>query len=102
VRPIPVLLKLEGRDEPVEVFVDQRDLARAEADESGNVERPLTRNRFLAWSAAKRAGVVSCTWEKFNGHECIDATVSTSYKEETDADQVDELDPGQVDQNAGA
>ena len=101
-RPIPVLLDLDGRAEQLRVLVDQRDLAAAEAEDLGpDCGRPLTRTRYLAWRAAKRAGVVSTPWPKFNEVECVQAEVAPDYQPDRPEDRVDDLDPGRPDQNAG-
>ncbi len=92
---------MEGLDEPLLVTVDQRDYAALETRTEIGEEQYTTRQRFLAWSAGKRQGKISVTWQVFNEKLCIQAITREAEKPETaralDSEQEDEqgLDPGQ-------
>lgn len=101
---IPVDLQIEGRPDLVRVVVDQRDFARAEAEDLyDDTPRKHTRTRFLAWSAAKRAEVTTKSWAEFNASDLISAEVAPEhYEQEAGDPPADGLDPGRTDQNANA
>lgn len=101
VQRVPMLLWLEGQQEVQRVIVDQRDFAAAEgAGYPDGDERRVVRIRYLAWSAARRAGVTKTTWSRFNDSECMHAEVDPGYDDEDDGEG-DSLDPGRPDQPAG-
>ena len=66
---------LEGRDEPLVVDADGRDIRRWERDEGKSLfvdGASAGMLAFIAWSAARRAGVYDGSWELFDS-ECVDA-----------------------------
>lgn len=91
--PISVLMD-DGR--ALSVVADQRDYARAEAQELPERAR-LTWVRFIAWSALTRTKQYGGSWEDFNTTDCVDA--SDVPEESDDADV--EPGPGRTDQSAG-
>lgn len=74
----------------VDVEIDGRDFAAAEADPSGDLGRPATRNRFLAWNSAVRSGIYAGPFDQWNRVDCVDVTIT----EETGDEQG--LDPGRT------
>lgn len=64
---------LDGRDEPITVYVDQRDFAAWEVRPEAENDRAwvFTRSRFVTWHAAKRAGQYTGTWEAFNEKDAL-------------------------------
>jgi hypothetical protein len=99
---IPVLVDLDGGAQGVRVDVDQRDFAAAEGAGLGpDCGKWVTRTRYLAWSAGRRAGHWSMPWKQFNDQLCLNAETAPDYEPE-EADQADEgLDPGRSDQTDG-
>lgn len=93
-------IELDGRDGLIRVVADQRDIAAAEA---ADAYADMTRARFLGWSAAKRAGLYTGTWEKFNTHEAVEVVSGeiTDRDAAAAAEAGDGLDPGQAGQSAG-
>lgn len=91
--PIHVLMD-DGRE--LSVVADQRDYARAEAQELPERSR-LTWVRFIAWSALVRTKQYGGAWEEFNSSDCVEA----SDVPEESADAEDRPDPGRTDQSAG-
>jgi hypothetical protein len=97
---VPIDLVLHDGTEH-QVIVDQRDFAAAEAkDLFAHSPQVTTRTRFMAWNAAKRAGLTKVTWEKWNATECESAEVSADHQEEPAG--ADELDPGRKGQSGDA
>lgn len=93
---IPVTVELDdGRS--LTVNCDQRDLAKAEAQEVGSDTRHSW-VRFLAWSALTRTKQYSGTWQQFNETDCVEA--SDVQEEPAGADEG--LDPGLQDPPAGS
>jgi hypothetical protein len=85
---IPVNVELDdGRE--LRIAVDQRDFAKAEAQEIGQGSRH-TWVRFLAWSALSRNKLYGGSWEQFNEVDCVEAT--DALEEPAGADE--SLDPG--------
>jgi hypothetical protein len=78
------------------VTVDQRDLARAEAQGVDNTTRH-TYIRFVVWSALSRTGQYAGPWEIFNETDCVEAT---DEEPEEPAGDEDGLDPGRKDRSA--
>lgn len=99
---IPVDVILDGDSTPHRVVVDQRDFAKAEAMGlfSDSPQR-VTRTRYLAWSAAHRAGVTKLPWPKFNDEQLVHAEVAPEYEAPADDSAEPDLDPGRSDQTAG-
>lgn len=92
---IPMTAELaDGRT--LKATVDQRDLAKAEAQEIDPGAKH-TWVRFLAWSALSRMKQYTGTWGQFNEDDCIEA--SDMPEESTDTER---LDPGQPGASAGA
>ncbi len=83
------LMEIEFEDGTrARVTVDQRDhVAAEEADFFPSSLNQVTRHRYLAWSAAKRAGETDLTWPKFN-KQVVSADVVTDGGDE-------QLDPTQ-------
>ncbi len=90
---------LDGREEALTVKSDQRDFAAWEAQPEAENERAWvhTRFRFLAWSAARRAGLIdkSIDWPKFNEELCIQVT-SRDMDEPEDPEGEQEPDPSRA------
>ena len=91
---IPIKAEMEdGR--VLKGFIDQRDLARYEAE--GLPDGKHTHVRFLAWAVLSRTKQYTGTWQQFNETDCVEAI--DGAEESTDAD--DGLDPGQKAPSAG-
>lgn len=88
---VEVILTPQGSD-PIMVQVDQRDLAAWEGCDVNIPDRPqlYTATRWMAWNAARRAGQIEkeLSWEKFNEHRCLKASVVSqpSAEDEEDGD----------------
>jgi len=92
----PLIVWLEGRDEPVRATSDQRDLARMEAADLP--EGAHTRARFVAWSVLARSGQYPGTWQQFNDRDCIE--VESLIPVDDGAGDEQGLDPGQTSTSA--
>lgn len=79
---------------------DQRDYAALEAQE---LPGAITGLRFLAWSAAHRAGAYAGTFETFNTVDCVEVEDVTDYGPDPDGEGEGEqrLDPGRPAPPAG-
>jgi len=74
---------------------DQRDMAAWEAHPDNDGMRQLTVVRFLAWSAARRAGQYKGPWKAFNEQDCVQAIdPEVSESDESDGEGEEGLDPG--------
>lgn len=93
---IPVTVALDD-DRTLTVTCDQRDFAKAEAQEIDS-DTKHTWVRFLAWSALTRTKQYSGTWQEFNEVDCVEA--SDVQEEPAGADEG--LDPGLQDPPAGS
>lgn len=94
---IPIAAELDdGR--VLHATADQRDLAKAEAQELGPGRR-ITWVRFVAWSALSRTRQYGGTWEQFNETDCVEA-IDGDQEEPTGADEG--LDPGRSAASAGS
>lgn len=73
-----------------EVFADQRDWARWEVQPaySPEVDRIMSRIRFMAYSASIRAGLTDLSWPKFDA-ACVEAAAPPD-----DGETVDPTRPG--------
>jgi hypothetical protein len=93
---IPITAEMEdGR--VLRAVVDQRDLARVEAQEIGSDQR-VTWVRFLAFAALSRGKQYSGTWESFNETDCVEAIDGAEGPAGTD----EGLDPGHAAPVAGS
>lgn len=60
-------------------YVDQRDRAAYEISPLYGADpepSEITRSRYFAWSALKRAGAISMDWPKFNLEQCAGTVVT--------------------------
>lgn len=80
------------------VLVDQRDLARAEAQGINNTTKH-SYMRFLVWAALSRTKQYPGPWETFNETDCVEATDAVEAEEPAGDD--DGLDPGRKARSAG-
>lgn len=99
---IPVDVVLDGDPTVHRVIVDQRDFAKAEAHGLfADTKQQVTRTRYMAWSAATRAGLTKLPWPKFNDDLLVNAEVAPEYEVPADDSAEVDLDPGRPDQTAG-
>lgn len=80
----------------LQVVVDQRDLARAEARGIDNTTRH-SYVRFLVWAALTRTKQYVGPWEMFNETDCVEASDAGA---EVPAGDEGSLDPGRKAQSA--
>ena len=80
------VLHIEGHDAPVAVTADQRDYAAAEAHFGAGLSQNNAVNftRYIAWSAAKRRGVVAHAFNKFNAELLIEVEDVTASESDED------------------
>ncbi len=85
---------LDGRDDPITVYVDQRDFAAWEIRPEAENERAwvFTRSRFVVWHAAKRAGQYSGTWPEFNERDAIQVKDHPKADAETESEAQDDAE----------
>ncbi len=93
-----VPFRVELDDGPtLEVVVDQRDFARAEAQDITAAQK-VTWVRFLAFCALARTGQYKRDWTRFNEVDCVEAAEIPAV-----AAAVDDVDdPGRPDRGAGS
>ncbi len=79
------------------VVVDQRDLARAEAQ---GIDKSTRHSyvRFLVWAALTRTKQYTGPWEQFNETDCVEAI---DEQAEVPAGDDEGLDPGRKARSAG-
>jgi hypothetical protein len=70
---------------------DQRDMAVMEALELPD-RALMLKLRALAWSALRRSGQYTGTWEQFNEKDCVEAVDPSADEDEPEGEQG--LDPG--------
>lgn len=71
---------------------DQRDLAAVEA---ADVTGPISRLRYTAWSALRRAGGTRLDWPEFNA-VCVEVVGIDGGDEDEGEGEQDGLDPGRT------
>lgn len=87
----PFTVEMDNGEE-FTVQVDQRDWAALEAQDIPESAAHM-RTRYLAYSAARRAGRVSIDWVRFNERDCVEAAVQET---EDDSEGEQGLDPGNL------
>ncbi len=94
---------LDGRDQPILVEVDQRDYAAWEAHPLADLAPPVTKIRYLAFSAGRRSGAIGkgVSWDEFNTMMCVQALVPDSDLPDEDADGGAEDEEGEQGLNPG-
>lgn len=88
-----ITVHLEGRDEPLEVTTDNRDLVRWDLTRAkhkwpGMDEAPMLWATFVSWAAAKRTDNYAGTWEEWSNRDAI----SVDF-DEADLEAVDPTRP---------
>lgn len=89
-------------DRELAVAVDQRDLAKWEAQTLP--DKQYTRLRFLAWSAMTRSKQYIGPWDQFNEQDCVEVSdpPGAAVEAEDADDDAERLDPGQLGQSEAA
>lgn len=81
----------DGRE--LRVDIDQRDMAKWEIQPEAAGETPMTRLRFLAWSAAYRQRLYKGSFAEWNADDCV----AVEDGDGGSAEDVESLDPGRPD-----
>lgn len=90
----------DGRIE--RVVADQRDFAKWEVQDFYNPSRMHVQVRFYAWSALKRDGRYTWSFDKFNVTDCVSVSHPKDDEDEEEQEGGQGLDPGRSDLGAGS
>ncbi len=77
-----VLIHLDGRDDPIEVNIDQRDFSAIERARGKPFSElpPIEGMRWVAWHAAKRSLLLAMSWDEFEA-ACGEVGADTEAEE---------------------
>lgn len=84
-----IAVHLDGRDEPLEIITDNRDLVRWDVTRAKHKwpnmdEAPMLWATFVSWSAAKRGELYAGTWEEWSNRDCVSVDFDEADLEEVD------------------